>query len=179
MSDACASWSAQICRFDMHKVYTIYRAKSTCGMVYIGVTGCDIKTRIRLHISASNGKNRMLFCKKIREVGGDAFLFQELMQTTSRKNAYQLEQELIKQAKLEFGDKCLNSPKDHRSSKNPSYRKDVIRFSHQVHGVVEVTRNELTQRFGLLQSKVSLLCSGKRKSHRGWRIINTNIDIPF
>lgn len=51
------------------------------------------------------------------------------------------------------------------------YNNTVYNFSHKIHGDRESTQFELKSDFPeLSSSKVSLLCSGKRKIHKGWTL---------
>lgn len=51
------------------------------------------------------------------------------------------------------------------------YNNTVYRFSHKIHGDRDSTQFELKSDFPeLSSSKVSLLCSGKRKIHKGWTL---------
>jgi hypothetical protein len=55
-------------------------------------------------------------------------------------------------------------------TKNPAYSSTVHTFTHQDYGTIEATQYELYTRFRLTKSAVCCVVSGKRNSHKGWRI---------
>lgn len=48
--------------------------------------------------------------------------------------------------------------------------KTVYTFSHDIHGVEVCTRSELIEKYNLNDSNMSMLLSGKYKSHKGWKL---------
>jgi hypothetical protein len=48
--------------------------------------------------------------------------------------------------------------------------KTIYKFKHNVHGVEECTRSELISKYNLNDSNMSMLISGKYKTHKGWSL---------
>jgi group I intron endonuclease len=46
--------------------------------------------------------------------------------------------------------------------------KGKYRFTHPIHGEVVLAQCDLVRNYGISECKASLLCSGKRKSHKKW-----------
>ena len=53
---------------------------------------------------------------------------------------------------------------------NGMFDSSEYRFAHEDYGSVYCTRSSLIKTYGLSDSKVSLVISGRRKSHKGWSL---------
>lgn len=155
--------------------YTIYKATSKCGYVYIGMTGRSIEARHRGHLRLGR-KHARPFQLKLRELGSESFVFEVVSIVDERDVAFNIESTAIESAKNEFGDKCLNVRARHGEhimpgENHPRYIADKNVFYHQTHGIVEHTRLEMCQRYGLSPGAASALFRGKILSSKGWRLL--------
>ena len=198
-------------------LYTIYKAQSNCGLMYIGMTKLMLQKRIKGHKDNMH-KSNSPFHKKLIEVGLESFSWEVVCQSKNKTNAMALEKMLILEHRAMYGDKLLNYNDGHASSgdrnplrgtklsdaqkraislsltgkkqsehtkraravhlvgsKNHNYDHKKRTFFHQVYGTVNATQREMVTRFSLCSGNVSMLCSGKAASHRGWRIVATEV----
>jgi group I intron endonuclease len=56
-------------------------------------------------------------------------------------------------------------------NKNPSYDETMYSFHHDVFGTKISTKYYLRKSFNLDKSSLSSVCNGKRKQHKGWKMI--------
>lgn len=152
--------------------YTIYKATSKCGYVYIGMTGRALTTRISAHVAP--GKLKSVFQLKLNELGKGAFLWEALATTDDKGLATELESIAILSNKDLHKEMCLNvctkassvSGEDHCN-----YDHTVYTFAHEDHGVMHSTKYKFRTAHGISRQNIGRLFRGEYKSIRGWRLV--------
>lgn len=160
--------------------YTIYKATSKCGYVYIGMTSLGIVQRAADHKrdALRMQEPNSLFHGKIREIGFDRFHWETLATTDSIELGRGMERAATQSWHEAEPGLTLNLLNGRGLGRlHPRYNEKLYTFHHPKHGSVTCTCLELRKKYNIVDSNLRRIVQRRGLNAVGWRLVERKDEV--